>query len=40
MQIVFADDHVLFRQSLSALPHSREGFEVIGKAGNGDDALP
>ncbi len=39
MQIVIADDHALFRQSLSALLHSREGFEVIGEAGNGDDAL-
>lgn len=39
MRIVLADDHALFRQSLSALLHSQEGIEVAGEAGDGNEAL-
>ncbi len=39
MRIVLADDHALFRQSLSALLHSQEGIEVAGEAGDGHEAL-
>jgi len=39
MRIILADDHALFRQSLSALLHSQEGIEVAGEAGDGHEAL-
>lgn len=39
MRIVIADDHALFRQSLSALLQSQEGIEVVGQAGDGAEAL-
>jgi DNA-binding NarL/FixJ family response regulator len=38
-RIVLADDHAMFRQSLSALLHSQEGIEVAGEAADGDEAL-
>ncbi len=33
------DDHVLFRQGITSLIHMNPGYEVIGEAGNGKDAL-
>jgi len=39
MRVILADDHALFRQSLSALLHSQEGIAVVGEAGDGHEAL-
>ena len=38
IRIVLADDHVLVRQGLRALLE-REGFEVIGEAADGREAV-
>jgi len=38
-RIVLADDHAMFRQSLSALLNSQDGMVVVGEAGDGDEAL-
>lgn len=38
MRILIADDHALFRESLSALLTAR-GFEVVGEAGDGSAAV-
>ena len=38
MRILIADDHALFRESLSALLTAR-GFEVVGEAANGREAV-
>jgi len=37
--IVIADDHAVLRESLAALLQSQPDFEVVGSAGNGDDAV-
>jgi DNA-binding NarL/FixJ family response regulator len=39
VQIVIADDHLVLLESLTALLHTQEDFEVVGKAANGTDAL-
>ncbi len=38
LRILLADDHVVVRQGLKALLE-REGFEVVGEAGNGQEAI-
>lgn len=38
-RIVVADDHAMFRQGLVALLGDAEGFEVVGQASRGDEAL-
>ena len=38
LRILIADDHAVVRQGFRALLE-REGFEVVGEAGNGQDAL-
>ena len=37
--IVIADDHVLFRQGLAALLREQPGWEVVGEAGSGEEAI-
>ncbi len=37
--IVIADDHGILRESLAALLQSQPDFEVVGAAGNGEQAL-
>jgi DNA-binding NarL/FixJ family response regulator len=37
--IVIADDHAVLRESLTALLQSQPDFEVVGLAGNGDEAV-
>ena len=37
--LVVVDDHALFRRGLIGLLNEMEGFEVVGEAGNGQDAL-
>jgi len=37
--IVIADDHAVLRESLTALLDTQPDFEVVGKAGNGVEAL-
>jgi DNA-binding NarL/FixJ family response regulator len=37
--IVIADDHMVLRESLTALLQSQPDFDVLGSAGNGEDAL-
>jgi two-component system, NarL family, response regulator NreC len=37
-RVLLADDHTLFRQGLRALLE-REGFEVVGEAGDGSEAV-
>lgn len=39
LRIVIADDHTIFRQGLLGLLDEKEGFAVIGEAGDGDTAL-
>ena len=39
LRLVVVDDHALFRRGLIGLLSEFEGFEVIGEAGNGEDAL-
>lgn len=39
VRIVVADDHPLIRQGLHALLESIDGFEVVGEAGTGDEAV-
>jgi DNA-binding NarL/FixJ family response regulator len=38
LRILIADDHTLFRDSLRSLLEAR-GFEVVGEAGNGQEAI-
>jgi two-component system response regulator NreC len=38
IRVVLADDHVLVRQSLKSLLE-REGFQVVGEASDGDEAI-
>ena len=37
--IVIADDHMVLRESLTALLESQPDFEVLGTAGNGEEAV-
>ena len=37
--LVVVDDHALFRRGLISLLNEMDGFEVVGEAGNGRDAL-
>ena len=37
--IVIADDHMVLRESLTALLQSQPDFEVLGTAANGEEAL-
>jgi len=39
VRILLADDHDLLRAGLRLLLHSMEGFEVVGEAGNGREAI-
>jgi len=39
IRIVVVDDHTLFRRGLVGLLAEMEGFEVVGEASNGQDAL-
>ena len=38
MKILIADDHALFRQSLTSLLEAR-GHQVVGQAANGREAV-
>ena len=38
IRVVLADDHALVRQGLKALLE-REGFQVVGEASNGQEAV-
>lgn len=38
-RIVIADDHAVLRESLAALLSTQKGFEVVGTAGNGHEAV-
>jgi DNA-binding NarL/FixJ family response regulator len=38
-RLVFVDDHTLVRQSLVKAASAEPGFEVVGEAGRGDEAL-
>lgn len=38
-RIVIADDHAVLRESLAALLGTREDFEVVGTASNGNEAV-
>ena len=39
IRIVIADDHAILRESVSALLATQPDFEVVGMAGNGQEAL-
>jgi DNA-binding NarL/FixJ family response regulator len=39
VRILLADDHTLMREGLKGLLDKREGFEVVGEAGDGRQAL-
>lgn len=39
VRVVIVEDHTLLRQSLVRLIDGEEGFEVVGQAGRGDEAL-
>ena len=39
IRIVVVDDHTLFRRGLVGLLVEMEGFQVVGEAANGQDAL-
>jgi DNA-binding NarL/FixJ family response regulator len=39
VRIVIADDHPIFRQGLKALLHGDSGYDVVGEAPNGAEAL-
>ena len=39
IRIVLADDHIVFRQGLSALLHYDPDVEVVGQADDGHDAI-
>jgi len=40
VRLVVVDDHVLFRRGLVGLLEEMTGFEVVGQAGDGQEALP
>ena len=37
--VLLADDHVLFRQGLALLVREQEGWQIVGEAGNGEEAV-
>jgi DNA-binding NarL/FixJ family response regulator len=37
--VLLADDHVLFRQGLALLVNGQGGWEIIGEAGDGEEAV-
>lgn len=39
LRILLVDDHILFRKGVAALLSARKDIEVVGEAGNGDEAL-
>lgn len=39
VRVLLVDDHSLLRQGLAALIDSRDGYEVVGQAGNGQEAV-
>ncbi len=39
IRIILADDHKLVRQGMRSLLEARPGFEVVGEAGDGQEAL-
>ncbi|MBA2694176.1 MAG: response regulator transcription factor [Rubrobacter sp.] len=39
IKVVIADDHTMFRQGLKEMLTTDEGIEVIGEAGDGEEAL-
>ncbi|MGH9824980.1 MAG: response regulator transcription factor, partial [Blastocatellia bacterium] len=39
IKILIVDDQALFREGLRTLLSVQEGFEVVGEAGNGDEAI-
>ena len=39
IRILLADDHALVRAGMKALIESAEGFEVVGEASNGREAV-
>ncbi len=40
MRLVVVDDHALFRRGLVGLLEEMNGFEVVGQAGDGEQAIP
>ena len=39
IKVLIADDHTLVREGLRALLEAQEGFEVVGEASNGREAI-
>jgi DNA-binding NarL/FixJ family response regulator len=39
IRVLVADDHPLFRDGLRGLLASRDGFEVVGEAASGEEAV-
>src|SRR4030095_5132868 len=39
IRIIIADDHALFRKGLKSLLDAEPGFEVVGEAENGEEAV-
>ena len=39
LRIVLADDHVMMREGLKSLVNAQADMEVVGEAGDGNDAL-
>ncbi|GAA4011508.1 response regulator transcription factor [Allokutzneria multivorans] len=39
VRVLLVDDQALFREALATLLATQEGIEVVGEAGNGDEAL-
>jgi DNA-binding NarL/FixJ family response regulator len=39
IRVVLADDHALVREGLRHVLHDEPGFDVVGEAANGDDAI-
>ena len=39
MRVVIADDHVVVREGIRAVLEGLEGLEVVGEAGDGDEAI-
>ena len=39
IRVLIADDHTIFRDGMTALLNAASGFEVVGEAGTGEDAV-
>ena len=39
IRVLLVDDHVMVRQGLRAVLHSYPNIEVVGEAGNGEEAI-